>query len=258
MNAIKQFESILSGALDNETLERFMSLLNLDDVMFDNIYPEISKGIQDALSSDTIRTQMIEQVKTIPSIDYNEEKEGVQTAIKEIKSDDTLSKNKSQFLCDLIEGITNIYLDVLDNPREIISVKIEKINDKAIIPTYAHNSDAGADVYAAEDIVIQPGETKIIKTGIKVEMPKGYAMFLYPRSGMSAKTKVRLANSVGIIDCLYHEEIGVIFDNIGNEEYQIQKGDRIGQLIILPVPMINWVETKITTDERGGFGSTGK
>lgn len=236
-----------------------MSLLNLDDVMFDNIYPEISKGIQDALSSDTIRTQMIEQVKTIPSIDYNEEKEGVQTAIKEIKSDDTLSKNKSQFLCDLIEGITNIYLDVLDNPREIISVKIEKINDKAIIPTYAHNSDAGADVYAAEEVTIKPFETQAIKTGLRLGIPKGYEIQVRPRSGLSLKSGLRIANAPGTIDSAYRGELMVIMTNISQEPYTVNVGDKIAQLIICPSPMMKFIEESIDTNtERGenGFGSS--
>lgn len=97
-----------------------------------------------------------------------------------------------------------------------------------------------------------------MSTGIKVAIPIGYAIFIYPRSGLSAKTGLRIANSVGVIDAMYHKEIGVIIQNTNNESYEIKTGDRIAQMVISEVPMIKWKETLIKDNERGGFGSTGK
>ena len=99
----------------------------------------------------------------------------------------------------------------------------------------------------------------IIPTGIKVAIPVGYAIFIYPRSGMSLKTGMRIANSVGVIDSDYNKEIGVIMTNTGNSQYTIRQGDKIAQMVIMPVPMIKFIEVNNIQDSgRGGFGSTGR
>ena len=152
---------------------------------------------------------------------------------------------------DLIEKLIN-------TERNIIPVKIKKLNPDAIIPTYANPTDAGADVSAVEETRIEAGETKIVKTGLAVSMPKGYMIQVYPRSGLSAKTGLRIANSVGIVDATYNKEIGVIITNTAATPYTIEKGTRIAQLVIMPVPMIKWEEVEELEDSgRGGFGSTG-
>lgn len=130
-------------------------------------------------------------------------------------------------------------------------------------PEYAKVGDAGMDIRASEPVCVYPGETKIIKTGLYVAIPTGYELQVRPRSGMSAKTNIRIANTPGTIDSNYRGEIGIIVDNTGNDEYVISVGDRIAQLVLNTVPAIRWcpvenVEALGETNRgAGGFGSTG-
>lgn len=131
-------------------------------------------------------------------------------------------------------------------------------------PEYAQIGDAGMDIRASEPAIIYPGETKIVKTGLYVAIPKGYEIQVRPRSGMSAKTNIRISNAPGTIDSNYRGEIGVIVDNTGNDEYYINVGDRIAQLVLNKVPTIRWQSVENiealgeTNRGAGGFGSTGK
>ena len=134
----------------------------------------------------------------------------------------------------------------------------EENPDVSFILVDANPTDAGADISAVEDTTIEPNETKIVKTGIAVSMPRGYMIQVYPRSGLSAKTGLRIANSPGTIDASYNKEIGVIITNTAATPYTIEKGTRIAQLVIMPVPMIKWkVVEELEDSGRGGFGSTG-
>jgi dUTP pyrophosphatase len=187
--------------------------------------------------------------------------EAAKELIKELQEDDTLSPQKLDIITTIIdESIIAIY-KLLDVPRERINVKIQKIHPDAIIPQYAHKTDAGADVYAVEDTIIKPHTTQIVKTGIKVTIPIGYEIQVRPRSGLSLKTNLRIANAPGTIDSDYRGEIGIIMENNGNLSTTIKKGDKIAQLVISPVPMIEWDEVEeLDSTERGegGFGSTDK
>ena len=162
--------------------------------------------------------------------------------------------------------------------REKIKIYIEKCRDSAVIPTYANPEDAGMDLYAAENIIIKPGETVIVPTGIKVAIPDGFEIQIRPRSGISYRTKLRLSNSPGTIDSGYRDEIGIITSNVsvldsefsertlekgngGHGTYKIYKGDRVAQLVLARVPLIVFEESKdvknIGKNRGGGFGSTG-
>ena len=145
---------------------------------------------------------------------------------------------------------------------EIKNVKIKKLNESAKIPTYGTDYAAGADLYAlAEDIVtIMPGETKLIKTGISMEIPTGYAGLIYARSGLASKKGLAPANKVGVVDSDYRGEIMVALHNHSNEERQIENGERIAQFVITPYLKACFEEVDSLDDtERGenGFGSTG-
>ena len=136
-------------------------------------------------------------------------------------------------------------------------------------PDFAHDGDSGRDVHAAEDIFLYPGETRVAKTGLHFIIPSGYEIQVRPRSGVSLKTKLRVANSPGTIDSNYHGELGVILDNISESEIKIKKGDRICQIVVQEVPAsyISEIYTQAEFDRlvakskslRGsaGYGSSG-
>lgn len=165
-----------------------------------------------------------------------------------------------------------------------MSIKIKRLHPDAVIPKYAHAGDSGFDLVAVEDVVIEPGETKLIPTGLAFEIPEGFELQVRPRSGITLKTKLRV--QLGTVDSNYRGEVGVIVDNIAvdvygnvsqylthvdgtdyrtselypNDTYLIRKGDRIAQGIIASVAKTDFKEVDELSDtERSnkGFGSTG-
>jgi len=240
-------------------MEQFIQLMTMPDDKFDMVREKMEENILNTYSSPSIRKQILEEMSVAPIQDLDEELKNLENLINEIENDNSLSKSKKSFLIKFLRQSAELTESIVKIPREFVEVKIQKIHEDAIIPQYAHTTDAGADIYAIEDVTLKPHETKIIPTGLKVSIPQGYMIQIYSRSGLAAKTTLRIANSVGIIDSSYNEEIGVIIENNGNLSTTIHKGDRIAQMIIAPTPMINWIEVdEITNSGRGGFGSTGK
>ena len=145
----------------------------------------------------------------------------------------------------------------------MVKVNIKKLNEKAVLPTYGSEYAAGADLYACneEKIVIKPHETVLIKTGIALEIPEGYAGLIYARSGLATKRGLAPANKVGVIDSDYRGEIMVALHNHTNEVKEIDAYERIAQLVVTPYikAIFNEVdELNDTIRGTGGFGSTGK
>lgn len=142
-------------------------------------------------------------------------------------------------------------------------VKFELCREGAKLPTYAHDTDAGCDIYAPEDVVIPAGALGFkVDTGLKMAMKPGWALMIYPRSGLSMKTGLRISNSIGCCDCQYRDEIGVLFDNLAKEDYTIHAGDRIAQFVLEPVhqfkgEVVESVEG-LYGDRKSSFGGTGK
>ena len=142
-------------------------------------------------------------------------------------------------------------------------VNVKKLRDGAVIPTYGSAYAAGADLYACtgESVSIAPGETKFIPTGIAVEIPVGYAGFIYARSGIACKRGLAPANKVGVIDADYRGEVMVALHNHGTETASIDDGERVAQLVIAPYLTVEFTEADELGDTvrgEGGFGSTGK
>lgn len=127
-------------------------------------------------------------------------------------------------------------------------------------PCRAHVGDAGADLRAATDVLIQPGETKRVGLGVRMAIPHHYAGFLFARSGLAMKHSVWMANGVGVIDSQYRGEVAALLHNGGGEPYQVRRGDRVAQLVVLYVelPLFRPVSA-LYESRRGeaGFGSTG-
>ena len=136
-----------------------------------------------------------------------------------------------------------------------------QLEEGAQVPTYAHDSDAAADLYALEDVEIPAHFYSVpVKTGVHIQLPEGWVAMVLPRSSIGAKTTLRLSNSQGVIDSGYRGEIRAIYDNVGPEPYQIHKGGRIAQMYIMPSYRFKAKEVDSLEDsDRGqaGFGSTG-
>lgn len=136
------------------------------------------------------------------------------------------------------------------------------LEDGAHAPTYAHETDACADIYASQDITIPAHSCSTkVHTGLRIALPEGWVAKIAPRSSIGAKTGLRLSNSIGIIDADYRGEIGVLYDNISDSDYEIKAGDRIAQVWVERVERFKPIIVDIlpATDRgNGGFGSTGK
>lgn len=143
----------------------------------------------------------------------------------------------------------------------MLDLKIKKLNDKATIPSYGSLCAAGADLYSCEDeLIFAPGETKLVHTGIAMQIPDGYVGLIYARSGIATKRGLAPANKVGVIDSDYRGEIMVALHNHSDADAKIEAGERVAQIVITPYLTVNFVETNELDDtERGvgGFGSTG-
>lgn len=139
-----------------------------------------------------------------------------------------------------------------------MNVRIKKLHNDAVMPVYATNGSAGFDLSALEEVLIYAGQTLVVKTGLAFSIPEGYEMQIRPRSGVTVKTKLRVA--LGTIDSDYRGEVGIIVDNIGDDLKRIGKGERIAQAIISPIKQASFqlVDDLDATDRGlGGFGSTG-
>lgn len=141
-------------------------------------------------------------------------------------------------------------------------MKVKKLNDKAILPTYGSEFSAGADLYALtdENITVNPGETVLVHTGLAMEIPVGYGGFIYARSGLATKKGLAPANKVGVIDADYRGEVMVSLHNHSQIPAVIENGERIAQLVIAPFYKAEFElsdELSDTARGSGGFGSTG-
>ncbi|MFW5998382.1 MAG: dUTP diphosphatase [Halanaerobiaceae bacterium] len=143
-----------------------------------------------------------------------------------------------------------------------MKVKIKRIDKSLPLPEYQHyGEDVGLDLYSRESNQIQPKKFKLIKSGIKIEIPRGYGGFIYPRSGLALNKGVTVLNADGVIDPGYRGEVGIILINHGEEVFNIKKGDRIAQLLIHKVFEVEWDEVESlenTSRGSGGFGNTGR
>lgn len=195
-----------------------------------------------------------------------------------------ISQQKIDFLKQFMAISYNSIADIQGVTKRVIQVPIELTSEGAKIPQYANLGDGAVDLYAPEDFTIGPGETKIIPVDIKVALPYGYAFLIHPRSGLSAKTKLRVANSVGLVDSQYKGVIGVILENVEprikdvsyefddkgrpiitsiehGQSYSISKGERFAQMRLVEVPSASFFQVEsvdgIGDDRGGGFGSSG-
>ncbi|MBT2227004.1 dUTP diphosphatase [Nonomuraea sp. NEAU-A123] len=143
-----------------------------------------------------------------------------------------------------------------------VQVLIQRLDDELPVPSYAHPGDAGADLYAAEDVELLPGERAVIGTGLAIALPDGYAAFVHPRSGLAAKHGVTLVNAPGTVDAGYRGEIRVtVINTDAKEPFRLSRGDRVAQLVVQRVERAAFTEVELLPGSArgtGGFGSTGR
>jgi dUTP pyrophosphatase len=141
-------------------------------------------------------------------------------------------------------------------------VKIKKLHPDAFLPEYAHGpaEDAGLDLRAVEDTLLEPGEPRAVATGIAIELEPGFEAQVRPRSGLALKHAITLPNSPGTIDPGYRGEIRVILLNLGRAPYRIARGERIAQMVVARYETVEWDEAELgeTVRGAGGFGSSGR
>ena len=263
-------------------LDMFESLMALDDESFEQLKPQVLELFAETLhepeSIAEFRTLAIAQGYTPETAQAD-----FQMAIDAINEIDFLSEPKKDFLKEIYTMASNQLSSIVGNLNSVVRIPCEMAENMSV-PVYAHATDAGMDIYSPAEYTIAPGETVIIPTGIKVAIPEGYALLIQPRSGQSAKTKLRIANTPGLIDSGYRDEIGVIVENIEppfkdidyefdstgeihiksilhGEAYTIAPGQRFAQMRLVQVPKAEFVQVEsvgeIGEDRGGGFGSTG-
>ena len=257
------------------------TLLIMEDEQFEQLQDSLAQALTEAMKTkdfdELVATIMLQEGITIESIDQE-----INTLYYVIDSIEELSDTKKFFIRRMLYQIAD-HLKSKLSATEIVPIPYT-INEGIKLPTYAKDGDAGMDIYSPAEYTIDPGQTVIIPTGLKVAIPEGYALLVQPRSGLSAKTKLRVANTPGLIDSGYRDEIGVIIENIEppfkdidytfddngqihinsilhGSAYTISEGDRIAQLRLVKVPQAHLVEVAsvdtIGTNRGGGFGSSG-
>lgn len=140
-------------------------------------------------------------------------------------------------------------------------IKVKKIHPNARLPEYAHQGDAGMDLFSVEDVILPPRHRRAVATGLQVEVPEGYEMQIRPKSGLAITRGITVLNTPGTVDAGYRGEIKIIMINLSNEDYHVEKGDKIAQAVINKFETVKIEESKtLSESDRGekGFGSTGK
>jgi len=251
-------------------VDAIKGLVDLDDEVFND---ELMKTMKDNIEqqfSPEIVTQSINQIiKNFEDQGLTREEataamNALMETIKEMVYGETNFTGNKKILVD----------NIMDKTFGIFESAIEKYHSYSIelpmtvdtkagakVPTYAHETDAAADLYAMEETIL-PGNSKgnKLRTGVKIQLPEGWLALIIPRSSIGAKTPLRLSNSVGLIDSGYRGELGVLYDNTSDQPYTINAGDRIAQLLVMPSHRFKAKVVDILADsDRGeeGFGSSG-
>lgn len=146
-------------------------------------------------------------------------------------------------------------------PLSTLEVSLVRLDPDLPVPAYAHPGDAGADLHAAVDLRLAPGERALVPTGVAIALPDGFVALVHPRSGLAARHGVSIVNTPGTVDAGYRGEIKVLLINLDPAEpVELRRGDRIAQLVIQRVERARFVEVEVLPDSvrgTGGYGSTG-
>jgi dUTP pyrophosphatase len=275
MNEIKSVNPELGG------FEEISALLALSEDSFAMLAPVFLEELEKSFNNVNDQIAMV-QAMNIAGVKAEDAEKEYLIICEQIDNQmaDVMSAQKRDFVKRLLAITYNAVSEAEGISKRNILIPIEYCRPDAKMPTYAHLTDAGMDIYLTEDVTIHPGETVLIPTGIKVAIPLGYELQVRPKSGRSLKSKLRVANTPGTIDAGYRDEIGVICDNIDpvirsakmddngrlydvewGSDIMLSKGEKIAQLVLSEVPKAIFYEVESVAnmgeDRGGGFGSTG-
>lgn len=151
--------------------------------------------------------------------------------------------------------------DATQGPADVVDVLVRRLDPDLPLPAYAHPGDAGADLVAAEDVELDPGERAMVRTGVAIALPDGYAAFVHPRSGLAHRFGVGIVNAPGTVDAGYRGELKILLVNHDpREAVRLRRGDRIAQLVVQRVERARFHEVELLPGSargEGGHGSTG-
>lgn len=283
----QMLEQINSTPLGAEGMEELGALLALPDNQFALIAPAFIEELEKSYNNVNQQLLLVQamNVSGRHAEDMEEEYLALCDAV-DAQVGAQLTAPKRDFLKRIMGVVYNSVSNIDGIAKRTVNIPIEFCNSEAKMPAYAHASDAGMDVYALEEITVNPGETKLIPLGIKVAIPLGYELQVRPKSGRCLKTKLRVANTPGTIDSGYRDEVGVIIENVDppicaihvdfaqspndpipvgaiefGSPYTIGKGEKFAQLVLNEVPKVAWIEVESVSglgeDRGGGYGSTG-
>lgn len=269
------------NSLDGNSIDAIAVLLSMDDAQFELVSPGILDSFLRSLNTTNARLMLAQSINATGSTAESVQNEFLQL-VNEIDIITDLTAPKRDFLKKLLHGINTAISETEGIAKRYIQIPFVKCHPDAKMPEYAHPDDSGMDVYAVDDYVIHPGETKLIPTGIKMAVPNGYEIQIRPKSGRALKTKMRIANSIGTVDAGFRGELQVIIENIEppikditydfddngrpiitsilrGSDMTIGKGEKFAQLVLMEVPkaVLFQVESLDDTERgNGGFGST--
>lgn len=265
-------------------LDEFYQLFSLSDEDFGALAPIVLDSLKQSFAKPEdklVFTQAL-NAEGMYAEDFAEKVKELSAQLED-ELGDKFSKEKIDFLIEAMTIVSNVVNETEGIAKRTIQVPIKRLSKDAYVPQYAHLGDGAVDLYSPIDFVLKPGETKIIPLGFSISLPKGYGALIQSRSGLSAKTKLRVANAPGLVDSNFRGEVGVILENTepaikdlevdydekGNpiiksvlfgQSLEFSKGDRIAQMRLVETPSIMFVKTTELDDtERGegGFGSSG-
>lgn len=257
---------------ENEALNPLMDavtqIMNFnEDLLTPSVTDGLERTIRNMVTDEMMATSEKEIINSMEARNLNrasarEYLASMNNDIKDIFETLKPSEKKEKLLHAVFDPISKVFENAIEHYHTFDIELPIKLEENGHVPTYAHDTDAAADLYAAETVVVPAHSLgNIIPTGIKIALPENWTAYIVPRSSMGVKTPLRLSNSVGVIDSDYRGPVGVIYDNISDSDYTINAGDRIAQLIVMPTYRFKAQVVDIlpaTERGEGGFGSSGK
>lgn len=256
----------------DENMESFVNAIqSLTTIKEENLTDEVMVAVQEnfkqQLSPQMVKQAVNEMIKNMEEQGLT--KEEAADAVKAIKDlmnemiygEQQYTGNKKKLIDDIIQSTYSIFDQAVEQYHSYNIVLPMTLTESATEPTYAHESDAAADLYASDPITVRAHTYgNRVHTGVNIQLPEGWLALILPRSSTGLKTPLRLSNSVGLIDSGYRGELIALYDNTSDQDYIINHGDRIAQLLVMPSYRFKAevVESLEDSDRgTGGFGSTG-